>query len=200
MCGVAGPKPLWDRGRKYGGRGCAGVSNPGGGDGREVMSMPRQTELDDLMALYEQLSAVPEPSEERRRHRRTAARGHIPATLEVGAVMPIAVAVRDMSRSGIGVFVPNPIKVGARVTVSFRLGSGAVRATCRVANCREEEGRYVVGMAFVEVSRPGPEAQAPRADGGLQGTVTSAMDAVRGADAGHVEDVVRQLKRVIRSS
>jgi hypothetical protein len=172
--------------------------------------MGQASDLNDLLALYQELEEGAEPPQERREHPRAFAKGHVPATLEIGGAMPVTVSVRDMSRSGIGVIGLILVKAGEQVVVSFRLRGGAVRARCRVANCREEEGgRYVIGMAFEEVSRakaggvPGPATAggggvAP-ADG-LAGECVPAMQVVAGADVAHVDDVVKRLGRAIHTS
>ena len=165
--------------------------------------MTQSTEFNDLNALYEQLDAQTSPAAERRQHPRTFAKGHVPASVEVPGSAPVIVSIRDLSRSGVGIFSPHAIKLQAQVVVSFRLGARPVRATCKVVNCREHEGRFVVGMAFVEVKRP--PADAPPSGSVVakaaapQGEMESTTEAARGADLGRVDDVVRRLSQVLKT-
>src|SRR4051812_34930651 len=109
--------------------------------------MTQPTEISDLNALYDQLDAEVEPSKERRVHPRTSAKGQVPATRDLPGTPPINAAIRDLSRSGIGVYAPHAIMLGAQPVVSFYLGDRPVRTTCKIVNCRQTEGgRFIIGM------------------------------------------------------
>jgi hypothetical protein len=166
-----------------------------------------------LLALYAQLEAEVEPPQERRLHPRTPAKSHVPATLELTpGAPPIAVAIRDMSRSGIGLSAPCPVAVGAAVVVRFCLKTGPVQATCHVANCREDDsGRYIIGLALTEVRKPQPPAATPpappsspppmmTAPDGPEGVILSAHEAMTGAELAVVSEVVQRLARAIAQS
>jgi hypothetical protein len=162
--------------------------------------MAELKEINYLMDLYQRLEAETRP-QERRRHPRSAVKGRVPATLEVAGTAPLAVGVRDLSRSGIGLLSPRPIKVGERVVVGFELENHPVRATCRVANCREgEKGRYIVGLAFIEIQRPQRPAP-PLGSGEMpEGQMLSAKEAMEGVDARAVNEVAQRLARLLSES
>ena len=101
---------------------------------------------------------------DRRRHPRVAVQGQVPTTLRRAAGETIEVSMRDLSRSGVGLFAPVPMEPGERVElVCESPGRPVLRAMCRVAACRtDEEGRHMVGLEFVEIARTGaPRTSSP---------------------------------------
>jgi hypothetical protein len=159
--------------------------------------MNARASVDNLTALYEQLGTV-RPREDRRRHPRVRAADGLVAAVSpagggVAAAAATAMAVRDLSRSGMAVASADPVGDGERVVAEFSLAGRPVRATCRVVNCRQLEGGagYVVGMEFERVERPAE-------NGDLSGDLLDAAEVMSGAEAGHVNDVARRLRALMR--
>lgn len=157
------------------------------------------TDLQQLAALYSQLEASG-MSAERRQHPRTQIAGHMPASLTRDGAPLLSVSVRDLSRSGVGLYSPTAIPANSRVTLQFVMASKPVRATCRIASCRADgKGRYILGLQFLQVTRLPPAAPQPpaSADAIPAGQVTSVAEMLSSAEPAHVEDVVKRLGKLL---
>ena len=70
------------------------------------------------------------------------------ATLCVAARLPIEVQIRDVSRSGLGLTISDPILVGSSVVVVC--GGMTINGTVR--HCRERvSGEYAAGIAITRI-------------------------------------------------
>lgn len=151
------------------------------------MDDARETTIEALAAMYEELGTG-RPEADRRQYPRVRAGNGLVATVGPmgGEGVRLEAAVWDLSRTGMAVVTKERVRAGDRVVVEFSLGGRPVRATCRVANCRRAGKGFVVGLEFERVERP--------AGGDLPGEMLDAGEVMLGAEAGHVKDVQERLR------
>ena len=87
--------------------------------------------------------------------RRRAVRLEAPANLTVELTgKQIDVQVVDIGAGGLGLVTSRAIERGASYIVGLRLGDVVVSCGARAAHCRRrDDGRWVVGLAFVQDER-----------------------------------------------
>ncbi|HZZ43190.1 MAG TPA: PilZ domain-containing protein [Tepidisphaeraceae bacterium] len=127
---------------------------------------PPPLPTDDVAALLASLEEA--EGRERRRHPRTSTQNHTPATLRRSGSALIRVTIRDLSCSGAAVHTQSTMDVGEQVELTVEMpGKPPLRANCRVAACRlEADGRFVIGLEFLQISRA-PSASSPAPQAGI---------------------------------
>jgi hypothetical protein len=70
------------------------------------------------------------------------------ATLTVAARLPMAVEIRDVSRSGLGIIAHSPVLVGSSVVVIC----GGLTISGTVRHCRERlQGEFTAGIRITRI-------------------------------------------------
>ena len=81
-------------------------------------------------------------------------KGHVSATIQCPGKEPITATVRDLSRGGIGLILPNALPQNQQFIVQIQCDKGPPKMFCRVANCiQQDEWHFRVGAEFVQVER-----------------------------------------------
>lgn len=84
---------------------------------------------------------------DRRREIRMVSRG-APASLCVGARMPMEVEIKDVSRNGLGIIAPSPVLAGSSVVVIC----GGLTISGTVRHCKERmTGDYAAGVSITKI-------------------------------------------------
>jgi hypothetical protein len=130
-----------------------------GPDADEVFALLDQMEAEEKAADAAAPDAPSSPAE-RRQHPRTPPHGHVPATITREGAAPARLSVRDLSRSGVGLFSPSPMPEGQLCNLTLEpagtanASRPALRASCRIASCRlSPDGRYILGLQFLSITR-----------------------------------------------
>jgi len=95
-------------------------------------------------------------TKERRRHQRKSQQLVVRVRLESIEEFVDEYA-RDVSISGMSLKIDQPVQVGARLYVEFRLAAGKplIAVFCEVKWVRDSNGKYVVGVEFLDLDEAG---------------------------------------------
>lgn len=122
---------------------------------------PEDLLADDVDALLETIESEDAAAgkTDRRRFPRSPATGHVPAVVRRPGSATVRASLRDLSRSGAGLYSPVPLEPGEQVDLELDLHGRTLRAACRVATCRcGPDGRHILGLEFQAISRPSEPA------------------------------------------
>jgi hypothetical protein len=156
--------------------------------------MPDATKnFENIAATVYRMADQP-TGKDRRKYQRTPVAGHVVASIVRSDAPPISAQVLDLSRGGLGLSCAHSIKRGTQFTITVNLGSGPLKFTCRIANCRRgDDKRYIIGAEFLQIQRPVE---------GSNNSFASSSDPEPLDDAGnkHVAEVANRLEKLLREA